>query len=136
MKEEEIRPANIFDEYLRLAKQDTETYFRDAITTPCDCPACGKRGVFAFLKHGFAYDNCPACHSLFVSPRPAAIAFSKYYTESPSSTYWATTFYKETAAARKEKLWRPKARLVLDLLEHFNAADYCHVTHQLTDKDV
>ena len=29
MKEEEIRPQKIFDEYLSLAKQDTETYFSE-----------------------------------------------------------------------------------------------------------
>jgi len=27
MKEEEIRPQRIFDEYLRLAQKDTEVYF-------------------------------------------------------------------------------------------------------------
>ena len=29
MKEEEIRPKKIFDEYLSLAKKDTEIYFSD-----------------------------------------------------------------------------------------------------------
>ena len=30
MKEEEIRPAKIFDEYLSLAQKDTDTYFSSA----------------------------------------------------------------------------------------------------------
>ena len=30
MKESEIRPEKIFDEYLRLTKNDTKTYFSDS----------------------------------------------------------------------------------------------------------
>jgi hypothetical protein len=59
-----------------------------------------------------------------VNPRPVASAFSKYYTESPSSKYWASTFYKETAEARREKLWKPKARLILQTLEKYNSSEY------------
>ena len=71
------------------------------------------------MKYGFAYESCPSCHSLFVNPRPVPEAFSRYYTESPSSKYWASTFYKETADARREKLWKPKARLIRDKLAHY-----------------
>ena len=118
MKEEEIRPQKIFDEYLRLAKADTETYFSDVERVVGSCPACGAVGEYAFDKHGFTYESCPNCQTLFVNPRPLAAAFSKYYTESPSSKYWASTFYKETAAARREKLWKPKARMILDVQSH------------------
>lgn len=116
MKEEEIRPKKIFDEYLRLARQDTVTYFEHAVLEDGTCPACDSKAAPAFTKFGFSYDICGRCQTLFVNPRPVASAFSRYYTESPSSKYWATTFYKETAEARREKLWRPKARTVTDLL--------------------
>ena len=111
MKEEEIRPAKIFDEYLRLAKEDADTYFGEAERQNVDCPACGGKGVFAFVKYGFDYENCPECHTLFVNPRPVAETFSRYYTESPSSKYWASTFYKKTADVRREKLWKPQGAL-------------------------
>ena len=124
MKEEEIRPAKIFDEYLRLAREDTDTYFGTAERRDGNCPACGTKGEFSFVKHGFAYETCRNCLSLFVNPRPANVAFSKYYTESPSSKYWASTFYKETADARREKLWKPKAQLICDKLAHYGASQY------------
>lgn len=128
MKEEEIRPQKIFDEYLRLARKDTESYFRDGEKVSGNCPACEAVGVSAFVKYGFNYETCPDCLSLFVNPRPVAEAFSKYYTESPSSKFWATTFYKETAKARREKLWKPKAKLILDTLGQLSAGN-----HQLID---
>jgi SAM-dependent methyltransferase len=53
---------------------------------------------------------------LYVSPRPPAEAFSRYYRDSESARYWASTFYRETAEARREKLWKPKSRMVHDLL--------------------
>lgn len=121
MKEEEIRPAKIFDEYLRLAREDTDTYFGEAERQNGDCPACGTKGTPVFVKYGFAYESCLMCQSLFVNPRPMAEAFSRYYTESPSSKYWASTFYKETADVRREKLWKPKARLIRDTLDRYGA---------------
>lgn len=116
MKEEEIRPKKIFDEYLRLARQDTETYFGGAERLSSNCPACEAAGNVAFVKQGFTYETCPNCLTLFVNPRPVVEAFKKYYTESPSSKYWASTFYKETAEARRKMLWRPKARMIRDTL--------------------
>jgi hypothetical protein len=124
MKEEEIRPQKIFDEYLRLAKQDTETYFGEVEKVSGACPACEAVGERAFVKYGFTYETCPNCLTLFVNPRPVVEAFTKYYTESPSSKYWASTFYKETAAARREKLWKPKARLIRNTLEQYAAAHH------------
>lgn len=124
MKEEEIRPQRIFAEYLQLCEQDTHTYFAGCTRESGSCPACGSIGEFAFNKHGFDYEVCSSCQSLFVNPRPQASAFAKYYTESPSSKFWATTFYKVTAEARRERLWKPKARMIRDTLERYNAAGH------------
>ena len=124
MKEEEIRPVKIFDEYLRLAKEDTQRYFGAEEREYSDCPACKTKGSLAFEKHGFSYEVCPNCLSLFVNPRPVESAFIKYYTESPSSKYWASTFYKETSEARRVKLWKPKAKLICDTLGRHDASQY------------
>ena len=119
MKEEEIRPESIFNEYLRLAKIDTKVFFGNALRKPIDCPACGIKGEPVFNKHGFDYELCINCDTLFVSPRPVNDAFICYYSNAPSTEYWATTFYKATADARREKLWRPKAQLIHDMCERF-----------------
>ena len=116
MTEDEIRPANIFDEFLRLAREDVVTYFGAAERQNGVCPACGDKGVTAFVKQSFNYESCQNCHSLFVNPRPVAEAFSRYYTESPSVKFWASTFYKETAEARRAKLWQPKAQMIRDIV--------------------
>lgn len=124
MKEEEIRPQRIFDEYLHLAKQDTATFFGEVEKVTGTCPACETVGEPAFVKYGFTYETCHNCLSLFVNPRPVVEAFAKYYIESPSSKFWASTFYKETAEARREKLWKPKARLIRETLEQYAAAHH------------
>lgn len=123
MKEEEIRPQSIFDEYLKLAKIDTKVFFDKVERKTIACPACLKVGKFAFNKHGFCYQLCLECDTLFVSPRPLKKAFTRYYTDAPSTKYWATKFYKETAEARRKKLWRPKAILVNDMIKNFGSGD-------------
>lgn len=117
MKEQDVRPKEIFDEYLRLTEQDTETYFSSAKRERIACPACGQTSRLAFEKHGFSYELCNNCDTLFVNPRPEARSFEKYYTESPSAKYWASTFYKETESARRELLWKPKAKNILRLMK-------------------
>jgi hypothetical protein len=124
MKEEEIRPQDVFDEYLRLAEEDIRLYFSDGPRVDISCPACGGNGQHAFQKNGFDYRECKECGTLYVSPRPAADAFNRYYQEAESVKFWATTFYRVTAEARREKLWKPKARMVWDIIQANKASRY------------
>jgi len=117
MKEEDIRPKHIFDEYLAMTVEDTHKYFGSSDREVIRCPSCDNEGIFSFHKSGFDYDECPVCMTLFVNPRPIAHTFDKYYTEAPSVHYWATTFYKETADARRELVWKPKAKLVNKIID-------------------
>ncbi len=121
MKEEDIRPRKIFEEYLRLASEDASLYFGKSTKSAVLCPACGVAGRPAFEKHGFSYEECSACQTIFVSPRPPIGDFFDYYQKSASAKYFATTFYKETAEARREKLWKPRAILVRDVLRKYGA---------------
>jgi len=61
LKEEEIRSQEIFNEYLRLAKEDTETYVSNIVRIVGSCPACGTVGEYAFDKDGLTYETCPNC---------------------------------------------------------------------------
>jgi 2-polyprenyl-3-methyl-5-hydroxy-6-metoxy-1,4-benzoquinol methylase len=119
MKESEIRPQAIFEEFLRLAEVDAATFFGDALRTELPCPACQSAGLPVFVKSGFTYEECQECLTLYVNPRPVRRAFESYYTDSPSTRYWATTFYKETETARREKIWKPKAELIKGKLAPF-----------------
>ena len=118
MKESEIRPKKIFDKFLELAKKDTIAYFSKSDRLKIKCPACDSRGKYSFSKDNFDYCSCPECETLYVNPRPVSEAFSNYYTNSHSSKYWATTFYKKTANARRKKIWKPKAKMIFDILEN------------------
>jgi len=120
VQEEEIRPQKIFNEYLRLCEIDSLDYFSDVPQVDISCPACENAGEYSFQKSSFVYKLCNKCDTLFISPRPIESAFSRYYIEAPSVKYWATTFYKETIQARRKKIWRPKAKMVLELMNRFN----------------
>ena len=119
MKEEDIRPQKIFDEYLELAKNDTKNYFGDSEKESINCPACGNKGSYVFSKNGFKYDECGECFTLYVNPRPISSALDRYYTEAPSVEFWATTFYKETAESRRELLWKPKAQQITSIVNNY-----------------
>ena len=148
MKEEDIRPQRIFDKYLEMTAKDAITYFGDCTKEATGCPACDREGILAFHKSGFDYQECPECLTLFVSPRPVSEAFDRYYTEAPSVDFWATTFYKETADSRREKLWKPKAEMVkkmiherIDSPKNFSVVDigggygiFAEEIEKLTDK--
>ena len=123
MKEEDIRPVKIFDEYLELAKTDTQNYFADSEKENINCPACGRKGDYVFSKNNFKYDECSYCFTLYVNPRPTSAALDRYYTEAPSVEFWATTFYKETAEARRQHLWKPKAHQIVSIVNNNNKND-------------
>jgi hypothetical protein len=118
MREESIRPLDIFNEYLRLSGEDVDTFFADRsgfVEVPC--PACGAEGdAGGFEKLGFRYRLCPGCSSLYVSPRPVPEVLNEYYRHGKAVQYWTTHFYKQTADARREKIFRPRAALVADLI--------------------
>jgi len=119
MKEKDIRPQELFDELLRLNKLDIEKYFTSSIKETISCPACGENGESSFVKNGFSFDECQKCKTLYVSPRPKREYFDANYTDSQSTKYWATTFYKATEKNRREMLWKPKAKMIKDKIDAF-----------------
>lgn len=117
IKEEQIRPESIFNHYLELARIDTINFFDQSEKKEINCPGCNSEKITrSFTKYNFNYQECKNCQTLYVSPRPLKKYFDDYYIDSPSTEYWATTFYKVTEASRREKLWKPKAKKVLDIL--------------------
>ena len=124
MKEEDIRPNEIFKEYLRLCELDSLAFFNDVKLEEIKCPACGETGEASIIKNNFTYDECQSCFTLYVNPRPISKAFENFYKNSDSSKYWATTFYKTTENSRRKQLWLPKAKKIDDLLSENNLDNY------------
>jgi hypothetical protein len=113
MKESDIRPQALFNRYLELSRQDIVRFFRDQSQfVELPCPACASECREPGLeKLGFRYMICKDCESLYLSPRPTAEMINKYYRESEAVKFWETHFFKETAEARRQKLFKPRACL-------------------------
>lgn len=110
MKESDIRPAKKFKEYLRLSEKDIQHYFCDCDRFPVICPGCrSEDSNIAFEKHGFSYQQCNSCDSLYLSPRPSIESFERFYNNSESSQYWAETFFPSVAEVRRKKIFKPRA---------------------------
>jgi len=116
LKEHDIRPQGLFDEYQRLVRDDIKTFFsgNDYLETPCD--TCGEFGDLTFKKDGFAYRVCVPCGNLWMSPRPSSADYEKYYRDSPSSHYWSDVFSPSVENERMTRLWRPKAVRIQETL--------------------
>ncbi len=117
MKEAEIRPKALFEEYLALSRKDGEALDKNHFTEIA-CPACGAQACpEAFKKHDYSFKNCPVCNSLFCSPRPNQNQLNFLYSESKSSEFWSKVFFPAVAEARKQKLFAPKALEIHNLLQ-------------------
>jgi len=114
MKESEIRPQELFNRYLDLSRADNEKFFSDhRHFVEVSCPACDCNHYEPGLsKLEFSYRLCSDCGSLYLSPRPPLKMYDLYYRESESVRFWGTHFFKETAEARRQKMFRPRAMLV------------------------
>ena len=121
MKEEDIRPAEVHEEYLKLSKADAVVFFSDH-THRFDllCPACDvSDGVPAFHKDGFGYVLCKSCGTLYQSPRPTEEAFQLFYEDSPSSIYWAKTFFPKIAEARRHMIIKQRVERITKYCQEY-----------------
>ncbi|MBT4096696.1 MAG: class I SAM-dependent methyltransferase [Gemmatimonadales bacterium] len=118
MKEQEIRPSGLTEEYRRLTDVDALQYFDERDRQWQACVACGGTEVQPeFEKTGFAYVTCKNCGTLFLNPRPAKASFDAFYQDSESARYWAEVFFPAVAEVRREKLFRPRVERLGNLLE-------------------
>ena len=116
MKEKEIRPKKLFKKFLNLAYLDAKKYFKGK-KNYINCVACNKKGIFTFKKKSFTYYECPKCKTLYNNPRSNEKIFFDYYTKSKSSKFWANTFYKNTEKVRRNKMWKPKAKMIFEVIK-------------------
>ena len=118
MKESEIRNASIHDQYLELVRLDAEKYFKnDTHRENLGCPVCDSvSSKNEFEKFGFFYATCEDCLTLYVNPRPKLDRLEEFYIRSESSRFWVEEFFKPVAEARREKIFRPRAQRVAEML--------------------
>lgn len=120
MKEAEIRPKEIFEEYLRLSELDGKKLNHDQFEH-ISCPACNTDSSSnKFLKNDYNYNECAKCHTLFCSPRPNKTQLDEFYFSSESSKFWSTKFFPAVKEARREKMFKPKAHDIVHLIKEKN----------------
>jgi SAM-dependent methyltransferase len=117
MREEDIRPKLLLDEFFVHLKRDADRLAANRsqfVHVPC--PSCDSAFTTeAFDKDGFSYRSCVECASLFASPRPTVEQLVEYAESSEAVAYWSSHFYRETAAARRARIFRPRAARAVDV---------------------
>lgn len=117
MKEEDIRPQELFNKYLELSKKDGESLNKD-LFVDIDCFACGEAlNKPHFIKNGYTFKKCNKCNTLLCSPRPSSDQLISLYSNSESSNYWSKEFFPAVEEVRREKLFKPKAIQIKLLIE-------------------
>lgn len=119
--EREIKPHALLDEYRRLIGEDVKARLLslDQLTT-CRCPGCQSEvGRHGFEKCGMSYLECDECKSVYVSPRPSEEALIDFYRSSGSSRFWRERILPDTREARREKVFRPRAQWLLDVVDRY-----------------
>jgi SAM-dependent methyltransferase len=118
MREADIRPADLLNEYLRLSDADVARFFPDAasfVSRPC--PGCGGESKTpAFSKSVFQLVHCDSCATLFVDPAPPPGRLGEFYRDSASQRYWGDVFFPAVAEARRAKIFRPRVERIKALL--------------------
>ena len=115
MKEEEIRPQEIFSKYLELSRLDGQALLKGELVE-IPCPACSTSLKNHFNKFGYEYKTCPTCLSLIQSPRPSGRDLDEFYKKSESSFFWSNTFFPRVAESRREKIFRPRVNQLTEFL--------------------
>ncbi len=116
MKESDIRPAELMAEYLKLSLEDAKRYFSAEGRLTAPCVGCGgEENTPAFTKSGFDYVRCDDCGTLFLSPRPSAPEFFRFYEDSPSSSFWANEFFPKVSQNRRELIFAPRVTRIAEL---------------------
>lgn len=122
MKEEDIRPEKLMAENERLHAEDLQQLLKHSsefIEIPC--PACESRDWhLKFLKSNFNFVECAKCSTVFINPRPTHRLLAEYYTNSKSIKHWNDSIFPASENARREQIFIPRAKRVIDLCKKFN----------------
>ncbi len=117
LRETDIRPDHLMDEEAATRMNDMRRLLgrRDEFVSVA-CPACGARvGRPVFTKHELTYVACGDCETLYVDPRPSPTVLADFYANSENYRYWNTYIFPASEAARRDKIFRPRAERLLDI---------------------
>jgi hypothetical protein len=123
LQSSDIRPPELLSKLKELSIRDAAKYFGDpAKLIEVNCPACDSpEKKEAFTKHGFRFNQCNQCKSVYVSPRPSEQALTDYYQNSDAAQYRKSRYFEKTAESRRSLLLRSRINWIGRLVdEHGN----------------
>ncbi len=121
LKESDIRPEKIYNEYKELLSQDAAEYFSDSsLLLKVDCPGCtSKESKAGFKKGGFNYRICDRCGSFFVSPRPKDEALRDFYRNSRAGIFLRKKLLTDTLESRSQNIFSYRVQWITGLVEEY-----------------
>jgi 2-polyprenyl-3-methyl-5-hydroxy-6-metoxy-1,4-benzoquinol methylase len=126
-KEDDIRPKDLEEGKLHALQQDLKrlrSYSSQFVEVVC--PACENLiGDPAFQKFGFQFVNCNKCDTVYMNPRAPAEVLNDFYANSILYDFWNKYIFPASREARRRKIFRPRVRKVLELLERYNVGKNC-----------
>ncbi len=119
--ESEMRPRTLFKHWKEILRGELSLRFADKNDfVDINCPGCGSKEFNpAFMKFGFEYQRCNVCDSLFVSPRPTALALKRFYQDSQATKFWRDKILKASMDARRRYQVSPLYTWFLDLVKDY-----------------
>lgn len=121
LKESDIRPEKIYNEYKDILSKDIQDYFSDtSVLIKIDCPGCSdKNSEFVFNKMGLDYRACNKCGSLFVSPRPSDDALRYFYKNSNAGLFLRKNILEKPIESRSKKIFSYRIQWIMGLIEEY-----------------
>ena len=121
LREFEIRPKDLSDQYIDLVKTDIGTYFGDEDQlVQRMCPSCrSEERSEAFQKLGMQYVQCGNCLTVYLSPAPPQELIDQYYREAESSKFWSQHLMKDTLRSREERIFKPRIDWISDIVSEY-----------------
>ncbi|MDD5292386.1 MAG: hypothetical protein PHY46_04320, partial [Candidatus Omnitrophica bacterium] len=125
MKETDIRPKKLYGKFIDLLNKEVSDKFKQARFKKINCPACESEYYTPiFRKFGFSYCECRKCSTIFVNPMPEDRHIKDYYKNSKAIKFLAEKIYQGTAQARKIKIFRPRAKIIKNLIREYRLSNY------------
>lgn len=121
LSESELCPDNLLSEQeAAFARDIARLHARRSEFVVVNCPACdAAAGTTVFRKFDFEFRRCPACATLYMSPRPSEAVMSDYYSNSENYAYWASHIFPASESARRTKIHEPWFARVVEYCERY-----------------
>lgn len=122
LREEGLRSLDNIEFRKSLHQEDKRRLIADSsdfVDVPC--PVCGEERFAPYgARDGFEFRECPACQTVYVSPRPDEPRLMRYYQESLAEKYWNEHVYPKSEASRITHLIKPRVVTITALCNKYD----------------